>query len=106
MSFDDATRRTMALGWAALLVTAIGCGYGEISPVAYQHSKSLYTVSNLRSSDSIERVEKAIARDLQAGKLPPHEAGWLSDICEHCRAARWEEAQAAARQMMEDQVRS
>lgn len=105
MSFDRLIKSS-TLATIALTVLCVGCGYGEVSPAAYEHSKSLYTVSNLRSSDSVERVAEAIARDLEAGKLSESEAGWLTDICDDCRAARWREAQDAARRIMQDQVRS
>ena len=97
------TRLALAL---LSLIAVTGCGYGEVSPAAYEHAKSLYTVSNLQSIESIERAAEAIARDLEAGKLSASEAGWLTDICDDCRAARWREAQDAARRMMQDQVRS
>lgn len=98
-------RRLLPIGLAALMTIA-GCGYGPVSPTAYQYSKALYSLSNRQAADRIDGVQTQIEQAREAGELPPHEAGWLTDICDHCRAARWDEAQAAARRMMEDQVRS
>ncbi|QDT69796.1 hypothetical protein MalM25_27370 [Planctomycetes bacterium MalM25] len=98
-------RLLLAFGLAALMTVA-GCGYGPVSPTAYEYSKALYSLSNRQAADRIDSVQAQIDQSQEAGELPPHEADWLRDICDDCRAARWEQAQAAARRMMQDQVRS
>lgn len=96
-------------GWGvrALLCALLfcGCGYSEISPTAYEYAKAIYSLSNRRATDKIAAVEERIAAAAESGELTLNEAGWLNDLCEDCRAGRWEKAQAAARRMMEDQVR-
>lgn len=85
-------------------VLAVGCGYGPVSPAAYGHAKSLYTVANLKAANSIKPATLAIADDASEGVISAREAEWLNAICADCRASRWEAAQAAARRMMEDQA--
>lgn len=96
-------------GWGArALLCALlccGCGYGEISPTAYEYAKAIYSLSNRRAADKLSAVEAQIAAAAESGQLPPHEAAWLNDFCDDCRAGRWKDAQEASRQMMEDQVR-
>lgn len=95
--------RLLAFG---LLAAVVGCGgYGQVSPAAYEHAKSLYTLSNMRAVASLEGVEAGIEADLESQQITEREAAWLRDICQDCRAGKWREAQAAAREIMDDQVR-
>lgn len=94
--------RSVSLGLLAGLM--VGCGYGPISPTAYEHAKSLYTAANLQRESSVEAAETAIAADAVEGTISTREAEWLLAICADCRAADWDAAQAAARRMMEDQA--
>lgn len=92
---------------SCLLLLALfvsGCGYGPVSPAAYEHAKSLYTLANLQATDSLEAAESAIADDTSAGLVSAREAEWLNDIGTACRDEEWKVAQSAARRMMEDQA--
>lgn len=110
MRYDPPGRganRHIALACCLLLVAAAaGCsgGYGPVSPAAFGYAKSLYTVSNVQAADAIAKVEASITADADAGQLSPDEVRWLLAICGDCRDGRWDDAQAAARRMMEDQV--
>ena len=96
---------TLTAGVALLLATFTGCGYGEVSPTAYEYAKALYSVSNRQSVEKIAAVRAKIDASLDAGDLAPHEADWLTEVCDDCEAGRWEKATERARRMMEDQVR-
>ncbi|MEO1497258.1 MAG: hypothetical protein AAFV43_08925 [Planctomycetota bacterium] len=88
-----------------LLSLVIGCGgYGVVSPAAYEHAKSLYTLANMRATDSLPAVEQGVSADAESGAVSAKEAAWLRAIVDDCRAGRWKEAQAAARQIMDDQT--
>ncbi len=97
--------RYATLGVLLSFVAFSGCGYGEISPTGYEYAKALYSLSNRQAAERVDAVEKQIEAAAKADELPAHESGWLLEVCEDCRAGRWKEAQAAARRMMEDQVR-
>lgn len=100
---DPSRRRLLALA-LLLALFVVGCGYGPVSPAAFQHAKALYTVANLQASDGLPALEAKITNDLESGSLSEREADWLRAIAEDCSAARWDVAQTAARQMMEDQA--
>lgn len=85
-----------------LIVT--GCGYGIVSPKAYEHAKAIYTLANMKAATVLDETERAIALDAEAGNLTPQETSWLNDLCADCREGNWKEAQSAARQMMEEQT--
>ncbi|TWU00286.1 hypothetical protein Pla108_12350 [Botrimarina colliarenosi] len=87
----------------ALLVVA-GCGYGEVSPKAYQFAKTLYGLCNRQTSEAIDPVAVQIGAAREAEEITQREADWLDAILNDARAGDWSAAQAAARRMMEDQV--
>lgn len=105
MPSSEPKPRYRAANWLLLLaVLASGCGYGPVSPAAFEHAKSLYTLANLQATASLEAAELAIADDASGGAISAREAGWLNEICTACRAEQWKAAQASARRMMEDQA--
>ncbi|MEN1678203.1 MAG: hypothetical protein AAGJ46_01315 [Planctomycetota bacterium] len=88
----------------AVLGSAVGCGYGPMSPKGNDLALTLYGLANRQAADRVEPVEEKIAAAEEAGELPAHEADWLRAICQQCRDGNWEAAQKQARQMMEDQA--
>lgn len=89
-----------------LLAFATGCGsYGELSPTAYEFAKALYSVSNRQAEDKLEATAQQIQQAQSNGDISPEEADWLQEIIQQSRAGHWKEANQAARQMMEDQIR-
>lgn len=90
----------------AAAVLAAGCGgYGEVSPKAYEFAKALYSACSRRDGAGLAKIERLVAEAESAGELTSREAGRLADIAEDARGGDWQEAAAAARRMMEDQVR-
>ena len=81
-----------------------GCGYGPVSPKAYEHAKAIYTLANMKAATAIEETEAAITADADAGLLSAQEAEWLADLCNDCRQGDWKNAQSAARKMMDEQT--
>lgn len=81
-----------------------GCGYPEVSPKTYELAKAMYSVSNLKREDGIEKVESLIAESLQAGEITDGEADYLREIVQQCRDGEWDDAQQECRRLMEDQV--
>lgn len=101
---SSSTRVSAAGLLAACSLAAVGCGYGPVSDAAYTHAKELYTLANMKAVGTLDAVEAAIDQKRESGELPPHEADWLVSICEDCRSGDWDDAQAAAKRMMSDQV--
>lgn len=97
------------LSTLALLITMAvlftGCGYGEISPAAYDYSMAMYAISNRQATDKLDGVSQQIEASLAAGELTAREAAWLEDIIQDGRRGEWKSAAKASRRMMEDQVR-
>lgn len=86
-----------------LLLT--GCGYGEVAPRTYEYATALYSICNRRDSARLEEFAKLLEADVEAGHVTDHEAGLLEEIAGEARTGEWDSAQAAARQLLEDQVR-
>jgi hypothetical protein len=94
------------LAWGLLAgLAATGCGYGEITPHAYEYAMALYSICNRRDAARLEEFAKLLEADAQAGQLGDREADWLRTILDDARAGEWSDAQASARQLLEDQVR-
>ena len=89
-----------------LLISALlpGCGYSEVSPRTYEIAKALYSVSNLKRAEGLEKAETLIDESLQAGEIIEKEANYLRGIVQQCRNGEWDQAQQECRQLMEDQV--
>jgi hypothetical protein len=102
--------RSAAIGVLGLLALSLavtpGCGYGSVSPLAYDYAKALYSISNRQAADQLEGVQQQIATAHQNGELSEQEAEWLIAILQDAQAAEWKAASRAARRMLEDQVRA
>ena len=94
---------TMWLASICLVICA-GCGYPQVSPKAYEISKALYTVCNLKRQDDLDKVADAISTAESASELNEGESGWLIEIVEQARSGEWEAAELESRLILEDQV--
>lgn len=84
---------------------AAGCGGpGEVSPTAYEYSKSLYAITNRKAEMLLTGVSEQIASDLEANKLSAAEAEMLNTIIEQADDGDWEDANRECRAVMEAQV--
>lgn len=92
--------------WSLLftLLYLPGCGYPEVSPKAYELAKALYSVSNLKREEGLNKIETLIDESLQTGEISEREAGFLTEIVEQCRSGEWDTAQRESRKLMEDQI--
>lgn len=97
-------KRTLTLLLLCSAVFVAGCGYGEVSPTAYELSMSLYSVSNRKLGDRLPVVDKRIALARSEGEISVREAEWLNEIVELAEEQEWKKAMKQARRMMEDQV--
>ena len=88
-----------------LLPLLSGCGYGEISPTAYQYAKGLYAICNRRAADRLESVRQDIESARNDGEISHHEADWLLEIIADGQQQRWDAGAHAAREIMEAQIR-
>lgn len=95
---------------AILLVTVamsfmVGCGgYDSVSPVAYQYAKALVSISNRQAAKQLPALQEQLQRSHEAGELSDRELKWLSTMVADAESGRWTETEAAARQLMMDQV--
>jgi hypothetical protein len=88
----------------ALFAAIVGCGYGELSPRTYDYAKALYSICNRRDERRLDEFATLVGEDLRRGEISAQEADWLNDVVAQARGGHWEEANAAARQLLEDQV--
>ncbi|MEM7311772.1 MAG: hypothetical protein AAF497_01345 [Planctomycetota bacterium] len=103
--YENGLRRYRRLLCVSLLAGVIGCGgYGKVSPKAYEFAKSLYSVSNQRSTERLEAVQSIVDEAHQAGQLTDKEHDWLNDIITQGKNGDWESARQSCRRVMEDQV--
>ena len=86
------------------MLFAAGCGYGQVSPMAYELSKALYSATNLQSMERLKTVEIAVEEAHQSGKLTAQEQQWFRTIIKDAQSGNWQAASQASRRMMEDQV--
>ena len=89
----------------ALGLFVSGCGYGEVSPKAYEIAKALWSICERKDAERLDKVSELIAESEKAGEVTAEEAGWLRDIVEDGRDGDWDDAVEAAREMMSDQVK-
>lgn len=93
-----------ALFIGTLVVT--GCQYGDVSPLTYEYSKALYSITNRRDTDRLDQIRAQVSQSLEEEALSPEEATWLGQIINDAAAGHWERANQSARQIMEDQVKT
>lgn len=91
-----------------VLLTALaligGCGSRDVSPLAYEYAKALYSVTNRQDRDGLERIQAQLQQRQSDGSLSAAESDWLNKIVSAAASGDWEAANQAARQVMEDQV--
>lgn len=91
----------------AMLVSALsvaGCGYGQVSPTAYEFAKALYAISNRQAGDRLDPISEQVTVARDDGQLTDREAKWLHDIIAQARDGYWKSAEQASRRMLEDQI--
>ena len=86
------------------LVCCLGCGYPEVSPKAYQISKALYSVCNMKREGDLNKVMDAISKATADSELNDDEAEWLLAIVEKARTGEWDSAAQDARSILKDQI--
>ena len=96
------------LRWSCLLcllaLTMSGCGYGEVSPTAYEYAKSLYNITNRRLDGHLDKVHSQIVASEKQGEISLREAKWLLDIHDDAKNGQWQVAMQSSRRLLEDQV--
>ena len=87
-----------------LMIFCQGCGYPKISPKAYEISKAMYLVCNMKRQDDLDKVAVVISEAAAASEISESESEWLMGIVEGVRAGEWEAAGLEARSILQDQV--
>lgn len=89
----------------ALAVLVPGCGgYGEVSPLAYEYAKALYSICNRRDAERLDVLREKVASSLEKQEITDQESKWLADLIAQAESGQWKSAEAEARRLMEDQV--
>lgn len=87
-----------------MLTLAQGCGYGEVSPQAYEYSKALYSITNRQAEDKLVEVKLQIAQAVERGEITDAEGDLLQAIVDQAADGDWKAANRDARAVMEAQV--
>lgn len=85
-------------------VTMCGCGYGPVSPCAYECASALYSICNRMANDKLATVAEHIQQAKSDGRLSQQEAAWLEAIVSDAGDGDWQSACNACRAIMKDQV--
>lgn len=102
-------RRFRHPGWmtkfaCVCLICCLGCGYPEVSPQAYDITKALYSVCNLKREGDLDKVTDTISKAVTNSQLSEDESEWLLAIVEKARNGEWEVAAQEAHSILKDQV--
>ncbi|MCO6046562.1 hypothetical protein NG895_21910 [Aeoliella sp. ICT_H6.2] len=99
-------RRLTSCGLPLLVMLTIvqGCGYGEVSPQAYEYSKALYSITNRQAEDKLVEVKLQIAQAVERGEITDAEGDLLQAIVDQAADGDWKAANRDARAVMEAQV--
>ena len=87
-----------------LLVSTVGCGYGEVSSETYDYAMALYSVCNSRDAQRLETFNEQFANAKAEGLVSANESQVLTAIIEEAQAGEWESATAEVRELLEAQV--
>lgn len=87
-----------------LCAATLGCGYPQVSPRTYDYATALYSICNQKDEARLDEFAKQFEADLLANELSQQEADWLGEIVAQARGGDWQQASAAARRILEDQV--
>lgn len=103
MTTPKRTRRLAAA--TLLLMSAVGCGYGEVGEAGYEYSKALHAITNRQAADRLANVASQIEAAAAADELSDREAAWLQDIVEQAESGDWKAANRECRELMDAQVK-
>ena len=83
----------------------LGCGhYDEVSPLAYEYGKALFSICNRKAEAQLAPIAAQIAKSATAGELSSQEARWLEAIIQQATEGDWESARGESRRLLEDQA--
>lgn len=81
-----------------------GCGYGKISPKAYELATALHSIANRQDEKRLPIVADLVKTASEKKEISSQETGWLQDIISQCKNNNWSTATRMSRQMLKDQV--
>ncbi len=87
------------------ILLLIGCGYGDVSPLASNYAKSIYSTSNVQKTENLSKIRDKIVQSVDSGKLPADEADLLYDMLDKAEAGNWDSAMKDSRALMEAQIK-
>jgi len=106
-SRDHILRRVSCWCLLVPLLFTAGCGgYPEVSPLTYEYSKAIYSITNQKDISRLEEVQTRIEASLSEGKISEEEAELLTDILATAESGNWKDANQSARRLMTDQAKS
>lgn len=94
----------VVLATSGLLIFG-GCGYPKVSPAAFELSKAVDNLCNLRSGEQIETARRLVREKLDNGEITESEERILSNILDLAESGEWERAEQETRELLSDQTR-
>ncbi|MCA9205662.1 MAG: hypothetical protein R3C99_00350 [Pirellulaceae bacterium] len=94
----------LVLATSGLLIFA-GCGYPKVSPAAFELSKAVDNLCNLRSSEQIAKARQLVREKSGSGEITDSEEQILTNILDMAEAGQWERAEQETRELLSDQTR-
>ncbi|QDU57254.1 hypothetical protein [Aeoliella mucimassa] len=82
-----------------------GCGHPEISPVAYDYSIALYSITNRELDQQLTEVEARIREAAAQGDLTSTDADALNGVIAKAKTGDWKAANVECRALMEAQIK-
>ncbi|WP_166825608.1 hypothetical protein [Thalassoroseus pseudoceratinae] len=96
--------RALVVG-VLLLLSASGCGYGEVGPETYEYAMALYSVCNSRDAQRLQSFTEQFEQAQADGKVSANEGKVLGQIVKLAQAGQWDDATADARALLDAQVK-
>jgi len=91
-------------GTLALLLLLGGCSSpGELSPVAYDSAKALFSICNRKDSEALAKLKAQIDESLATEVISAAEAKQLRQVVVAAEGGNWERGQDRARSLLERQ---
>lgn len=94
----------VAMAGGLLLFLLAGCSAsGELSPIAYDCAKALFSICNRRDVAALDKVRVQIEDSQAAGSISSTEAGQLRSIVAAAEGGNWEAGLNRSRRLLEGQ---
>ena len=88
-----------------LLLSASGCGYGEVGRETYEYAMALYSVCNSRDAQRLQAFIEQFEQAQADGEVSSDEGEVLGRIVKLAQSGQWDDATVDARALLDAQVK-